>query len=973
MSTLIRHCSIILKRVAATAFLLALAATTASAQPRIAANPSALSFPPMPYHSSVGWLGVNFRNPDGVDIPILSLTIEGPDADRFILGEGQSMSVLGQHSWHAVLVKPTTDRLGGAQAELVLRYSGGAGEIRVPLSSLTMPPRSDITLRLNAGGSAGESPFWQPDYGYFLDTGILNLGSGFVFPDVDTGLDEDMMYRSERHGADGFGYHVALDPGIYDVRLYFAELWWDVTEGVGGYHRHRRLFSVFMENELVIENYDIWSNGAGNPRHRQERFLAYVEDGYLDLSFVAQIGYAQVNGIEILGLEQVPEGDAGFFVPWSSGLEFVEPVAVGQSVTGSLSLYNGGPMPMWISGATVETPVYASDGNGAMMFSVDLPPGTQIDGYERLEVPVTFSPRCSGRFNAYVSIHASGVRNVETRVWLTGTSYAPETLTPVPSASSLNFTVGWPADVQEQGITIRNNGTSGIYLSRSRLIGDESDRFSITTELTNQYLAPGESIVVWLRYLPEGQAGDHHAQFVLEHTGAGGPIVVDLHATEYEPDLFAAVKARPVVLNFDPVPLGADTGGALQLMNWTFDPWTPAFREAGNPADYDLFEAQLRDGVSTLAPGASAIMDIVFTADRPGLHSIELRAAPSPGTSPVLLVARTEGTEPPLRINCGGPALVDSQGRQWLADVCFSGRVTNPPYTSTRAIAGTVDDALYQTERYSDGLLYAVPVPEGSYDVVLHFAELWWGVESRVGQDNRGRRVFNVSVEGVWLPALDLVAEAGPGAALSKTFEAVYVADGVLEIECVALADNAKLSGIEILPRADPGLTEPLRINVGGPQVMAGGFIWQADPLSNSPENFAWSNPLLTEFAFTDKDALFVDTRSTPIGGSFTYELPVPSVGSYEVTLYFAENHYNVPGYGETFSAVNRRHAFDLAIEGDVTPVDIDPAWDAARAMSVVRTVRVEDGMLTITASSASPLTRPTLAAMEVRNAGGGL
>ncbi|MCH1933075.1 malectin, partial [Shewanella sp. A25] len=62
--------------------------------------------------------------------------------------------------------------------------------------------------------------------------------------------------------------------------------------------------------------------------------------------------------------------------------------------------------------------------------------------------------------------------------------------------------------------------------------------------------------------------------------------------------------------------------------------------------------------------------------------------------------------------------------RTWVAYTAFSGGKT---YSNGVAIAGTGDDALYQSERYGD-FSYAIPAAAtGCYSVALHFAEIWFG------------------------------------------------------------------------------------------------------------------------------------------------------------------------------------------------------------------------------------------------------
>lgn len=148
------------------------------------------------------------------------------------------------------------------------------------------------------------------------------------------------------------------------------------------------------------------------------------------------------------------------------------------------------------------------------------------------------------------------------------------------------------------------------------------------------------------------------------------------------------------------------------------------------------------------------------------------------------------------RLNSGGRSVQTASGR-FDADQYYS--PSSSAAATTASIAGTADQALYQSERYStNGMLsYAVPVRNGTYSVVLHFAEIYW---TRPGQ-----RVFDISLEGRLVRShYDIVAKVGPLTATSETLR-VTVADGVLNLDLRVPyesggADQAKLSALEVLP-----------------------------------------------------------------------------------------------------------------------------------------------------------------------------
>jgi len=159
------------------------------------------------------------------------------------------------------------------------------------------------------------------------------------------------------------------------------------------------------------------------------------------------------------------------------------------------------------------------------------------------------------------------------------------------------------------------------------------------------------------------------------------------------------------------------------------------------------------------------------------------------------------------------------------------------------SIEGTDSDLLYKTEHYGSDIGYDIEVPNGTYDVTLHFAEIWWGVEGRGGTDSgEGERVFDVSIQGeTVLSDYDIYAEAGSLTATTETIEGVEATDGVISISSTTQADNTKFSGIEIHQtdgEGQAGLNPAQTIRMDGDREG-----WEA----TSPQDIAGqTNPTLT-------------------------------------------------------------------------------------------------------------------------------
>ena len=231
------------------------------------------------------------------------------------------------------------------------------------------------------------------------------------------------------------------------------------------------------------------------------------------------------------------------------------------------------------------------------------------------------------------------------------------------------------------------------------------------------------------------------------------------------------------------------------------------FEQPGGGVDLQPFEANsavARQEITGIVLNGSGVADVPVTLTRSGVesglnHLVAVLDGAAVLTSPALVV-ELDPVQPAAcalaRINVGGPAFSSGSGADWSADTGFSGGST---YSNATAISGTSDGALFQTERYG-AFSYEIPVPDGSFDVNLLFAEIYHGVQNANGA---GARVFDVFVEGALvLDDFDILAETTPATALVKTIAGVTVSDGFLSISVGAVTDSPKLSAIEVLPAA---------------------------------------------------------------------------------------------------------------------------------------------------------------------------
>jgi hypothetical protein len=143
-----------------------------------------------------------------------------------------------------------------------------------------------------------------------------------------------------------------------------------------------------------------------------------------------------------------------------------------------------------------------------------------------------------------------------------------------------------------------------------------------------------------------------------------------------------------------------------------------------------------------------------------------------------------------VRVNAGGSSYTDSLGQLWSAD---TGCLQVGLNSTTAAIAGTANAALYQTEHYSGTgtLTCQYPVPNGAYNVTLKFAEIWY--------TSAGQRLFDVALNGSTVRTrLDVFAAAGGANTAYDLTYPVTVTNGQVTLTLTAVTGSPKINAIEI-------------------------------------------------------------------------------------------------------------------------------------------------------------------------------
>ena len=171
--------------------------------------------------------------------------------------------------------------------------AGEAGEIRIAAGH-TGAPYVDVWGRR-----------WDADH--YFQGGIVQPGPKHFFPPVaDEGLFktireavsvDPMVPQQDR----GFLYNIPLSPGVYELRLYFAD---PIRMSDNNQHedgQNRRHFSVDINGKTMLDSFDAISDGGAAPVDvRVFKDIQPASDGKLHLNFHSDWGErAFVSAIEL--------------------------------------------------------------------------------------------------------------------------------------------------------------------------------------------------------------------------------------------------------------------------------------------------------------------------------------------------------------------------------------------------------------------------------------------------------------------------------------------------------------------------------------------------------------------------------------------------------------------------------------------------------------------------------------------------
>jgi YVTN family beta-propeller protein len=678
-----------------------------------------------------------------------------------------------------------------------------------------VPPPPPTVIRVNAGGpqytdSLGQ--VWQADTGY--NTGYITTVTAPINGTVD-----DALYQSDRwdvSAAPELAYAFPVPNGNYTVKLHFVEHW------SGGQAVGKRVFDVFLENQLVLDNLDIFSQ-VGGYTLLVKTLETTVTDGVLNINFAhGPVDDPIIGAIEIIG------GGGGSPPPPPPPPPpptDTQPPTVPQNLNGSApnssqatlswtgSTDNGGGSVagyrIYRNGASIATATGTSYTDNSVAASTtytyrvaafdNANPANESAQSNQVSVTTPAPPA------TVIRVNAAGPQYTDAagQVWAADFGFTGGASTTVTNAiagtsdPALYQTERWdPSSAPElsYAFTVPNGTyTVKLHFAETWSGGQAVGRRIFDVLLENQLVLDNLDIFA--------EVGGYTALIkTFQTTVTDGQLNINFtHGSADDPqigaiEILASGPPAPGDTQPPTVPqnVTAQAVNATQVkLNWL----ASTDNGGGTVAGYRIY----RNGTVLTTTTATTYTDNSVAASTAYTYRVAAYDNASPANEsaqstqvPVTTPAQA-GTV--IRVNTGGPQYTDSAGQVWAADFGYNtGNIT----TVSAGIAGTSDPQLYRADRWDGAaapeLAYAFNVPNGSYTVKLHFVEHWSGGQAV------GRRIFDVSIENqLVLDNLDIFAEAGGYTLLVKTFQ-VTVADGQMNINFAhGSADDPIIGAIEIL------------------------------------------------------------------------------------------------------------------------------------------------------------------------------
>jgi hypothetical protein len=603
-------------------------------------------------------------------------------------------------------------------------------------------------IRINAGGGQiiFGSETWAADQ-------YSSGGSTYSSSNAISSTTNDALYQSERWG--NHSYAIPVPNGSYTVKLHFAEIFHTATGN--------RVFNVNIENgQGTLSNYDIVQQAGANTAKVEQFTNINVTDGFVNIAFTNIVDNAKISGIEVISNAPVAN----------------TPPIISSSITDKTLAFN-------TTSLSIPLAAVFADNNGFASLSLSISGNTNTS-------LVSAATITNGNLNLSFPAGQSGSSTIKVKATDAEGLFAEDefivTIQPYVNSSP---TVVTP--IADQTLSFN---TSSFNIPLSAIFSDNNGFASLVLSIsgnTNPTLVTGASVTGGILNLSFAQGQTGTSLIKVKATDAEGLFIED----EFSVTVQTQVNLGPTISSSIPDQNANINAGskAVSLTGVFAD-------DAGVAALVLSVSGNTNTALITSASITGNTLNLTIAPNQTGVALIKVKATDAQGlfVEDEFSIQVVDNTTPAIliRINAGGGQIIFGS-ETWAADQYSSGGST---YSNTAAIAATTNDALYQSERWGNHN-YAIPVPNGSYTVKLHFAEIF--------HTTTGSRVFNVNVENGQgtLSNYDIVQQAGAKTAKVEQFTNINITDGFVNIAFTNIVDNAKISAIEVISNAPAVNTAP--------------------------------------------------------------------------------------------------------------------------------------------------------------------
>ena len=642
---------------------------------------------------------------------------------------------------------------------------GGKSEVTTsnPTVSPTQAPVFSSVfhpIRINCGGSEyidTQGIEWTND-AYFNDQGQVGASFfAFFFR-----LKDAQVFQSYRATtSEPLIYSIPVPPGSYDVNLYFANPFSFYLP---------RSFDVYIQDEVSFSSDAIGAPGHTGPTWGTKLSTKVVvgDDQTIDIKLRVLKRLASICAIEILSKE---DGSFDRITKAPMSLSPSKP-----PVTSAPTLFTSAPTPQPTEPTVTFAPTEATTSPTAhptKAMITNLPTGTPFEA--PVSVAPTESPTMQPSESIFVATNEPSMSPTKPVVLGTDEPTITPTLSPTktPTESpTLKPSVSVTLAPTESPTSVRSKSPTMV------------PTVSPTVEQTTNEPTMGPTMVPTTTAPTTFEPTREPVTLPTTELPTVSPTIVPTEA--------------PTSLMPSKVPVVAPTDAPAAAASNAPSSEPTAFPTSGTPTEAPVPQASaFPTAIPSATPSAEATLFPTLIPSGSPTNAPMILPTRAPSEAPTMSPTQTptEAPEPfeTIRINAGGSEnYVDVLGRTWIADTMFTGGRKDARLG--REVFDTQDDILYQTSRFGV-FRYDIPIPNGDYEVVLHFTELITDVP--------GERVFVAKAEGEdMFGNIDIFAFGGFTLNRAVTMEkAVSVSDGSLTLsleEGSPRRGEPKLCGVEI-------------------------------------------------------------------------------------------------------------------------------------------------------------------------------